>query len=76
MPCQLKEHLWAKRMSQKKLAELTGLRQAYISSVTRGSIEPTIYRALAIALALKMSVAELWILPKNLSEQIVQRRSQ
>lgn len=49
----------SKKMSQERLAELSGLHPTYISDVERGKVNASIYSCFMIAKALDMPFAEL-----------------
>jgi len=48
-----------KGLSQEKLAELSGLHRTYVSSLERGSRNPTLTTMQAIACALKVEISFL-----------------
>jgi transcriptional regulator with XRE-family HTH domain len=53
----------AKKISQEKLAELSGLHPTYISNIECGKVNPSVYTIYLIAYALKIPCEELFKFP-------------
>lgn len=62
-----------KRISQEKLAELSGLHPTYISDIERGKVNASIYCFYRVATALDASFSELVYLPSGKIDKKVEK---
>lgn len=73
----LKQIRIAKGLSQKRLSELSGVTQGYISDIESGASEPTVRILRKLAKALDTSITELIdeeaALPANLGQAIAHK---
>ena len=61
----LKRMLAARNMTQKQLAQATGLTEAAISGYIRGERRPRLDTAKIIAEALNVNISDLWNVPRD-----------
>lgn len=68
MICKLKNILDERMMKQSALAKRVGITETTMSKIVKGETEPKLSTALKIAEVLGMSVHDIWIKEKNLTE--------
>jgi putative transcriptional regulator len=68
MICKLKDILDERMMKQSALAKRVGITETTMSKIVKGETEPKLSTALKIAEVLGMSVHDIWIKEKNLTE--------